>query len=141
MQIQPIDEINQLKTLLISSKLPTEDIDNNNISQFYGIFDSNNLIAAIGSEIYHKNALLRSLVVDPKFRGNGLAKALVDFMEDNLKQNNIKSIYLLTTTAESFFLKVGYAIKKRSEAPEEIQSTSQFSDLCPSSSSLMMKSL
>jgi amino-acid N-acetyltransferase len=52
-----------------------------------------------------------------------------------------REIYLLTTTAERFFERLGYARVQREAAPVAIQQTQEFSTLCSSSSALMVKRL
>jgi amino-acid N-acetyltransferase len=50
-------------------------------------------------------------------------------------------MFLLTTTAETFFERRGYRRVDRSQAPLAIQSTSEFASLCPASSAFMIKQL
>lgn len=141
MDIIKITNTNELLELLNNSDLPTADISFETTKNFYGIYNNNILIAAIGIEYYYPTALLRSLVVDENERENGLGIELIKFIEDKCRRDNIEEIYLLTTTAEKYFLKYGYVKIERSEAPENIKKTSQFSDLCPSSSAFMRKIL
>lgn len=131
----------KLIALLQKSNLPESDIKIDDKHLFFGSFNNINLTATIGIEIYGTNALLRSLAVVDSERGNGLGKAMVKYLEDYSKDKNIKKLFLLTNTAEKFFLSIGYKICDRKNAPKEIKSTAQFSDLCPSSSSFMTKSL
>lgn len=53
----------------------------------------------------------------------------------------IETLYLLTTTAAQFFARRGYEVVARSDAPNVIAATSQFSKLCPASSAFMRKVL
>jgi amino-acid N-acetyltransferase len=50
-------------------------------------------------------------------------------------------MYLLTTTAETFFERRGYRRVDRTEAPQAIQTTVEFASLCPASSAFMIKRL
>jgi len=52
-----------------------------------------------------------------------------------------REIYLLTTTAERFFERLGYGRVPREAAPVAIQRTQEFSTLCHSSSAFMVKQL
>jgi len=52
-----------------------------------------------------------------------------------------KGIYLLTTTAERFFERLGYARVLRDAAPVAIQRTQEFSALCPSNSAFMVQAV
>ncbi len=141
MKILKISDKNDLTILLNNSNLPTSDIKFEKNKYFYGIHNRNQLIAAIGLELFNSSALLRSLVVDKNERKKGLGVKLVKFIEDKCRIKKVTDLYLLTTTAEKFFLKYGYKKIERSEGPEDIKNTTQFSDLCPSSSSFMMKKL
>jgi amino-acid N-acetyltransferase len=101
--------------------------------------DDKGVVAAVGLEIFGRRALLRSLVVDREMRGQGLGGTLTAAAEALASRSEIESIYLLTTSAEDFFRTRGYRIIARSEAPAEIQRTTQFSELCPSTAVLMVK--
>ena len=57
------------------------------------------------------------------------------------RKHGISSLFLLTTTAESFFRRLGYERVPREDAPPEVQNTSEFSDICPVSSAFMLKRL
>jgi len=50
-------------------------------------------------------------------------------------------LYLLTTTAESFFQNFGYRTVERSLVPDLIQETVEFSSLCPDDATVMKKDL
>ncbi len=56
-------------------------------------------------------------------------------------RSGVRSLFLLTTTAEEFFGQRGYARVARESAPETIRSTREFADICPASSVLMVKHL
>src|SRR3546814_2079737 len=46
-------------------------------------------------------------------------------------------LYLLTTTAESFFGRFGYAPLPRASAPAEIADSAEFRSLCPASAAFL----
>lgn len=92
----------------------------------------------VGLELYGREALLRSLVVRQLERGKGLGLALVRHAEAYAASRGVRSMYLLTLTAETFFQRLGYARLDRSAAPASIQRTSEFASLCPASSAFMM---
>jgi amino-acid N-acetyltransferase len=53
--------------------------------------------------------------------------------------NGARSLYLLTTSAESFFESLGFAPANRIETPFAIRGTKKFAGLCPSTARLMVK--
>jgi amino-acid N-acetyltransferase len=109
------------------------------LERFLVCRDGRDVVAAVGLEVFGKVALLRSLVVDPQLRRQGLGMHLTKAAEALARRTGVETIYLLTTTAEEFFRARGYRIVARSEAPAAIPSTTQFSALCPSTAVLMVK--
>lgn len=90
------------------------------------------VIGAVGAEVAGEEALLRSLVVAPAWRGHGLGGRLVDEIERVAEAWGVRRWWLLTTTAEAFFLARGFRVTPRAEAPAEIAATAEFRGLCPS---------
>jgi amino-acid N-acetyltransferase len=131
----------ELKRLLTESGLPTSDLSEGHLAQFFGCGQDPELEGVVGLEVYGDVALLRSLAVAPGRRGSGLGSRLVAHAERHARENGVKSLYLLTTTAEDFFLRRGYAKISREEAPAAIKATKEFSGICPVSSAFMVKYL
>jgi amino-acid N-acetyltransferase len=98
-------------------------------------------VGLVGLELHGCDALLRSLVVDPTSRTEGIGSQLVEHAENYARARGVESVYLLTTTAESFFARRGYARVDRRNAPESISTTREFSSICPASSAFMLKRL
>ena len=131
----------EIKQLLSVCELPVADISQSDSLLLFGCRTDTGLAGLIGLEVYGSVALLRSLAVSPSLRNHGLGKSLVEFAEAYAVSHGVESLYLLTTTAETFFSKLGYASISRKDAPPAIRGTSQFSGLCPASSTLMSKDL
>jgi amino-acid N-acetyltransferase len=128
-----------VKSLLASCNLPIAALEAKHFEQFFGCGSESSPAGVVGLELYGNVALLRSLAVSEVARGQGCGKRLVSEAEAYAAANGVSSIYLLTTTAESFFQSLGYSVANRSVVPEAIRGTQQFSALCPSSSSVMVK--
>jgi amino-acid N-acetyltransferase len=129
----------EVAQLLAANLLPVSDLTDR--IQLLGMWRDSRLVGVIGLEPYGDVGLLRSLAVDASLRGTGLGGRLVDRLESLASSEGIGSLYLLTTTAESFFHKRGYGCVPRESAPPAIQATSQFSSICPASSAFMCKVL
>ena len=127
--------------LLDSSGLPSQDVTDAMLEHFFYAGSTSNPHGVIGLELYGRTALLRSLVVIPERRQGGLATDLVRHAERYAYSHGVTSIYLLTTTAEDFFKRRGYVAAARAAAPAEIRSTREFADLCPASSTFLVKAL
>ena len=127
--------VDQLK----KNNLPTEDISET--TKLFVLMHDNKISGTIAIEHSGTEGLLRSLSVTEEQRNNGLGIQLVNFIENYAQQNGIQYLYLLTTTAENFFIKRAYEVVARNEVPEFIQKTSEFSSVCPSSAIVMKKIL
>jgi amino-acid N-acetyltransferase len=127
--------------LLQSQGLPVSDITDEHLEHFFFVGSDGSPTGLVGLELYGTDALLRSLIVGESARGNGLGSTLVELAEQYAATNRVRSIYLLTTTAEIFFKRLGYERIDRSQAPPEIKATREFASLCPASSAFMMKTL
>lgn len=125
--------------LLKHNNLPTEDI--NPGTQLFVVEEGKEVIATVAVEYDYKDALLRSLSVSDKKRGSGIGAELVVFIEDYVRRQGVQNIFLLTTTAADFFGKRGYKVIDRTNVPEFIQKTKEYSVICASSSTLMKKEL
>jgi amino-acid N-acetyltransferase len=127
--------------LLQAQGLPVSDISAEHLEHFFFAGSDGSPTGLVGLELYGTDALLRSLVVDENFRGKGLGSTLINYAEQYAASKGVRSIYLLTTTAEAFFKRLGYERIERSHAPTSIQQTREFAGLCPASSAFMLKSI
>ena len=127
--------------LLQAQGLPVSDITDEHLEHFFYIGSDDSPTALVGVEIYGADALLRSLIVADTARARGLGSTLVEHVEDYAASRQVSAVYLLTTTAESFFERRGYRRVDRAQAPLAIQSTREFAGLCPASSAFMIKRL
>lgn len=122
--------------LLASNLLPTVDMYETNITLFVGLL-KNEIVATIGIEKYGKVGLLRSLCVKEGFKNQKLGEKMLTYLLSFCAHENIKTVYLLTTTAEHYFARFGFAKIEREKTPVTIQNTREFQDICPSSAIIM----
>jgi amino-acid N-acetyltransferase len=127
--------------LLQAQGLPASDITDEHLEHFFFMGSAGSPAGLVGVEIYGADALLRSLVVAEAARDQGVGSALVQHAEDYAASCSVGAMYLLTTTAETFFERRGYRRVDRTAAPQAIQTTVEFASLCPSSSAFMIKRL
>jgi amino-acid N-acetyltransferase len=93
-----------------------------------------------GIESYASDGLLRTVVVDREFQGQGVGQALVEEAVRRARARGLGSLYLLTTSAASFFTKLGFQVTARDAAPAAIRDSWEFRAGCPSSAVLMSRS-
>jgi len=129
--------LEKLQRFLRANKLPASDLKLDE-SIFIGYQDeSKQLIATGGLEFYGNTALLRSVAVDEKFRGQLFGRTIVQDIIAKAKNAKIKDLYLLTATAHNYFLKKGFQDVPREKVPDIIKQTTEFSQVCPSSAIVM----
>jgi amino-acid N-acetyltransferase len=94
--------------LLESQGLPVSDITDEHLEHFFFVGSDGSPTGLVGLEVYGTDALLRSLIVGEAARGKGLGSVLVEHAEQYAASKSVRSMYLLTTTAEAFFKRLGY---------------------------------
>lgn len=139
MNIEKITDVKEVVALLARCGLSAEGITDSAPPLFFGTRHGGKLVAVVGLELFPPFGLLRSLAVAPAFRLRDLGRTLVVFAELFSVSQGVKTLFLLTQNAESYFAELGYAAASRSMAPVAIQETVQFARLCPSSAVLMHK--
>ena len=128
--------------LLTGAELPVEDLTNEKMQNFMvARGEDNTIIGVVGIEMFQEIGLLRSLAVQSAIRGKGLGSQLTREIESFACSKGIKTLYLLTMTAADFFSKFTYQVIQRNQAPESIQNTAEFNNLCPVSAVCFCKSL
>jgi SAM-dependent methyltransferase len=130
-----------IRSLLEEAGLPTESIGTGRT--FFSVaLREGAVIAVAGLEFYGPDALLRSVAVSGKARGEGLGSSLLRFTETTAAERGIQRMVLLTETARPFFLHRGYrAIDRAMVCNPAMERSSEFSGICPSSSVCMVREL
>jgi len=128
-------------SMLEANGLPADDLTDAHMRHYFYAGPANDPQGLVGVEILGIDALLRSLAVAAELRTTGLGCALVQRAEAHAQEQGVRSMYLLTTTAEHFFTRRGYAKLERAKAPAGIRATREFAGLCPASSIFMFKRL
>jgi amino-acid N-acetyltransferase len=131
-----VEDIPKITELLAGYNLPYSDIVPGKQNFIVAEID-NEIIGCAGIEEYGKIALFRSLAINSKYRNLDIGKSLTDKVMAFARENGIQELYLLTTTAEGFFLKQDWEVTDRKELPHEITGTSEFATICPSTAICM----
>ncbi len=130
-----------IEALLNIAQLSAGGIDVNP-ENFSVAAENGTLVGVAGLEDCGGNiGLLRSVAVLPEYRNRGIAAELCRRMMAHARQSGISALYLLTTTAQGYFAKLGFAAINRTETPEAIRETQQFRELCPDSAIIMYRSI
>jgi arsenate reductase len=135
------DDLDAIRDLLRTVDLPHEDLTSAHLEHFRVARSGDALHGVVGVEPCGDVALLRSLAVAPDARGEGLGARLVDAAEEQAHEEGTDALYLLTTSASTYFQARGYEPMARDELPEAIQETEEAARLCPSSATCMRKTV
>jgi amino-acid N-acetyltransferase len=134
------DDLPAIEELLQQSGLPTAAVGAW-LSHFLVADSEGEVVAVAGLESYGPSALLRSVAVNSAWRGSGLARQLIDRLLAEAQQQGVDDIYLLTTTAEHYFPRLGFACCTRDDVPGPVQESVEFREACPASAVVMRRTL
>ncbi len=134
------DALDYVERLLDRAGLPTADV-RSGPGRFYVAVADGTRVGVGGFEAYGAEGLLRSVVVDSSRRGEGHGAAITRRLEAEARSADVETLSLLTTTAADFFAARGYDRIDRASVPPAIRETTQFSELCPDSATVLRKRL
>lgn len=124
---------------LKAAALPTGDLDGG--ARFYVAQVGEAVVAFGGLEGTGPDQLIRSVVVPPGLRAGGHGRQVAQALIGQARTDGAERLWLLTTSADGFFAKLGWKVATLADAAETVRGTRQFSGLCPSSAVLMCRRL
>jgi len=95
------------------------------------------IVGSAALEMYQRAALLRSVAVDPALQGHGLGRGLTEAALRLARERGVVEVYLLTTTAATFFPKFGFRAITRDAVPAAVKTSVEFTTACPASATVM----
>jgi amino-acid N-acetyltransferase len=131
------EDLEPVLRLLESNYLPKAGVSDH-LENFILAFDDEKLAGCVGLEVYGDAGLLRSLAVDTNFRSQGLGTRLVEGVLDLAEHKKLSSVSLLTTTAQDYFPKFGFANVTREQLPQSLHASKELKGACPDSAVAMM---
>jgi amino-acid N-acetyltransferase len=134
-------DLSEVLALLRDSDLPLAGVEEHFESFLFARTDEGTLAGCVGLETYGDVGLLRSLAVAAPARGAGLGARLVERLVDLARSKGVLTLYLLTTTAESYFSRFGFERLVREEADPRLEDSAELRGACPASAVLMRRKL
>jgi len=126
--------------LLMASGLPTAGLMEH-LRSAYVARRRGRVVGTAALELYPGAALLRSVAVDERERGGGLGRLLTERAIGEAETRDLAAVYLLTTTAEEYFTRFGFAVVGREHVPHSLHASVEFQSACPATATVMRKVL
>lgn len=120
--------------LLTSMNLPLAGIDDTDLT----VCEVDGAVAAVAGLQWHdREVLLRSVVVSRELRAHGLGRAVVNAVVDQARAHGAKQVFLLTTTARSYFEELGFELVDRAAVPPALHASPELAGACPATADVM----
>ena len=134
------EDAEPIRALLQAHKLPVDDVESHLGSAVVARLRGE-IVGSAALEVYPDGVLLRSVVVSPELKGQGLGRRLTEAMINLAQTLRTPALYLLTTTAQTYFPAFGFEEINRSAVPTSVQASVEFTSACPSTAIVMRKLL
>jgi amino-acid N-acetyltransferase len=133
-------DFNPVLALLADHRLPPDGLSEH-LATTLVARDAGRVIGSAALEMYADGALLRSVAVARESQGQGLGRKLTEAALSLGQELNTPAVYLLTTTAEGYFPRLGFERTNRDAVPESVKASVEFKSACPASAVVMRKIL
>ncbi len=131
------DDLAAVRTLLAAAHLPLDGLEEQ-FGAAYAVAEcAGAVVGAEGIETYGDAGLLRSAVVNDRWRGKGVGDALTRDRLAWARARGLREVYLLTTTAANYFPRHGFIRVDRATAPAALQQSREFAEACPATAVAM----
>jgi N-acetylglutamate synthase-like GNAT family acetyltransferase len=132
-------DVKRIASLLAESGLPAlpRSVP---LSNVVVALDGEAAVGGIALEVHGRSGLVRSAVVTPERRREGIGSSLVRSIVARAHELGLRDLYLLTELGEEgarIFESAGFLAVERSEVPSEIRSTREYRDQCPDTARVM----
>lgn len=133
-------DLPEILALLGANELPVAGIADH-VGSALVARDNGTIIGCAAVEVYGAAGLLRSVAVEESRRGTGLGRRLTAAVLDLARRRGVRTLYLLTTTADGFFPKFGFTTIDRAELDPALAASEELRGACPASAVAMRATL
>lgn len=131
-------DLDAVLALLSASQLPHAGVADHFPRGFVVACAADGTVDAVaGVEMHGDVALLRSVAVRGEMRGSGVGRAVVAAALDLARGEGVRDVYLLTTTADAWFPRLGFARVERGALPAALDASEELRGACPASAVAM----
>lgn len=133
-------DLSAIHALLTSLHLPTQDLGAPH-QKFFVARDGTEFVGCVAVEKYGSACLLRSLAVAVTHQGCGVGTKFLSKALTAAAEEGSTDVFLLTTTAEGFFVNHGFTTVTRGSVPLPVRESPEFRALCPATAICMHRRL
>jgi amino-acid N-acetyltransferase len=123
-------DLTAVLAMLAEARLPASGVADH-FDGFLVADQGGRVVGAAGLERYPPHGLLRSVVVTPDRREEGIGDALYRAMVERARAEGLAELWLLTESAQGWFERRGWVLRDRSTAPEALGASEEFRGGCP----------
>lgn len=134
-------DLEEVRRLLKECELPDAGLEDQWPKAYVLVKDDHHVVGCAGLENYGREGLLRSLAVAPQLRGMGLGARLLQDRMQAATRSGMARVFLLTTTADDFFLSHGFVPADRASANGALRSSPEFAKACPATAACLVHNL
>jgi len=134
------DDLPAIAHLLLTRGLPTDGVEDH-LGNFLAAGEGAVLHGCAGFERYGGIGLLLSVAVAALIAGRGLGHALVEAVITRAAKQGVGTLFLLTTTAGTYFSRMGFEVIPREALPAALGASAELRGACPASAVAMRRLL
>lgn len=129
-------DLPEILALLEANGLPPDGLEDH-LGSTLVAREEGRVVGSAAVELYGSRALLRSVAVNEVYRGGGLGQHLTREALALARERGVSEAFLLTESADEFFLRFGFEPVERSTVPEDVRGSIEFVSACPESARTM----
>lgn len=131
-------DLDAIKRLLVGSLLPSRDVGGGN-QRFIVASENGRIIGCAGLQVAGQDGLVRSMAVHWTRRNVGLGSRLHERLLFEAVLAGVRTLWVVTTTAEDFFAGHGFKKVAAADVPAELQASDEFTTFVPGGSTVMSR--
>lgn len=131
-------DFDAIKRLLQGSLLPSRDVAEGR-QRFIVASEGGRIIGCAGLQVAGEDGLVRSMAVHWTRRNAGLGSRLHQRLLLEAVLAGVKTLWVVTTTAEDFFVRHGFAKVEAAAVPAALQASEEFTAFVPGGSAVMSR--
>lgn len=134
-------DVDDLKPLLAASLLPTSDVVGMPHQRFILVRQEGRVLACAGLQVAGQDGLVRSMAVHWTRRNAGLGTRLHQRLLFDAVLAGVKTLWVVTATAEDFFARQGYRRVTAAEVPAGLRTSAEFTAFAPGGGTVMRRAV